>query len=110
MRAWRYTMKTLRIRSQLTVADPLQAERLLKALRIILEHQEDPNASSLLTNGVSFLQTTKIIVLTAPIVMVMPFLHTGCKRAPLLPETEEPMITIEFITALFYEVDEQLRP
>jgi hypothetical protein len=62
------------------------------------------------TNGVSFLQTTKIIVLTAPIVMVMPFLHTGCKRASLLPETEEPMITIEFITALFYEVDEQLRP
>src|SRR5215831_15571159 len=50
------------------------------------------------TNGVSFLQTTKIIVLTAPIVMVMPFLHTGCQRAPLLPETEEPMITIEFIT------------
>ena len=38
-------MKTLRIRSQLTVADPLQAERLLKALRIILEHQEAPNAS-----------------------------------------------------------------
>src|SRR5262245_53454524 len=42
--------------------------------------------------------------------MVMPFLHTGCKRAPLLPETEEPMITIDFITALFYEVDEQMRP
>ena len=41
-------MKTLRIRSQLTAADPLQAERLLKALRIILEHQEAPNASSLL--------------------------------------------------------------
>ena len=46
-------MQTLRIRSQLAVADPLQAERLLKALRIILEHQEAPNASSLLTNGVS---------------------------------------------------------
>jgi hypothetical protein len=42
--------------------------------------------------------------------MVMPFLHTGRKRAPLLPETEEPMTTIDFITALFYEVDEQLRP
>ena len=41
-------MKTLRIRSQLTVADPLQAERLLKALRIILEHQEAPDARSLL--------------------------------------------------------------
>jgi hypothetical protein len=42
--------------------------------------------------------------------MVMPFLHTGCKRAPLLLETEEPMTTIDFITALFYEVDEQMRP
>src|SRR5215475_1311343 len=42
--------------------------------------------------------------------MVMPFLHTGCKRAPLLPEMEEPMTTIDFITALFYEVDEQLCP
>ena len=41
-------MKTLRIRSQRTVADPLQAERVLKALTIILEHQEDPNASRLL--------------------------------------------------------------
>jgi hypothetical protein len=29
--------------------------------------------------------------------MVMPFLHTGRKRAPLLPETEEPMTTIDFI-------------
>src|SRR5215471_10758824 len=53
---------------------------------------------------------TKLIVLSGPIVMVMPFLHTGRKRAPLLPETEEPMTTtIEFITALFYEVDEQMR-
>jgi hypothetical protein len=42
--------------------------------------------------------------------MVMPFLHTSRKRAPLLPETEEPMTTIDFITALFYEVDEQMRP
>jgi len=41
--------------------------------------------------------------------MVMPFLHTDRKRAPLLPETEEPMTTIDFITALFYEVDEQMR-
>jgi hypothetical protein len=40
--------------------------------------------------------------------MVMPFLHTGCTRAPLLLETEEPMTTIDCITALFYEVDEQL--
>jgi hypothetical protein len=42
--------------------------------------------------------------------MVMPFLYTGRKHAPLLPETEEPMTTIDFITALFYEVDEQMRP
>ena len=41
--------------------------------------------------------------------MVMPFLHTGRKRAPLLPETEDPMTTIDVITALFYEVDEQMR-
>jgi len=40
-------MQTLRIRSQLTVAEPLQAERLRKALRIILEPQEAPDASSL---------------------------------------------------------------
>src|SRR5262245_53848310 len=65
----------------------------------------------IVTNGVSLLQTNKVIVLTGPIVMVMPFLHTGRKRAPLLPETEESMTTtIDFITALFYEVDEQLRP
>jgi hypothetical protein len=64
---------------------------------------------ALLTNGVSFLQTTKIIVLTGPIVIVMPFLHTGRKRAPLLPGTEESMITLDFITALFYEVDEVRR-
>ena len=62
------------------------------------------------TSGISFLQTTKIIVLTGSVVMVMPFLHTGRKRAPLLSETEEPMTTIDFITALFYEVDEQMRP
>ena len=65
--------------------------------------------SDILTNGISFLQITKIIVLTGPIVMVMPFLHTGRKRAPLLPETEDPMTTIDVITALFYEVDEQMR-
>ena len=38
-------MKPLYIRQQQTVADPLQSERLLKALRIILEHQEDSNGS-----------------------------------------------------------------
>src|SRR3989442_5687041 len=48
------------------------------------------------------------IVLTGLIVMVMHFLQTGRKRHTL-PGTEEPMITLDFITALFYEVDEQLR-
>src|SRR5919198_5295481 len=48
------------------------------------------------------------LVLTGLIVMVMPFLHTGRKRRPL-PGTEKPMITLDFITALFYEIDEQLR-
>jgi hypothetical protein len=41
-------MKALHIRQQRTVADPLQSERLLKALKIILEHQEDQDASSML--------------------------------------------------------------
>jgi hypothetical protein len=49
------------------------------------------------------------LVLTALIAMVMHFLHTGRKRHPL-PGTEEPMITLDFITALFYEIDEQLAP
>src|SRR5215831_11288838 len=48
------------------------------------------------------------LVLTGLVVMVMHFLHTGRQRHPL-PGTEEPMITLDFITALFYEVDEQLR-
>src|SRR5262249_43544558 len=40
--------------------------------------------------------------------MVMHFLHAGSKCATR-PGTEESMTTtIEFITALFYEVDEQL--
>src|SRR6516162_6031801 len=51
---------------------------------------------------------TNIIVHTDPIVMVMHFLHTGRKRATL-PGTEESMTTtIEFITALFCQVDDQL--
>ena len=59
-------MKTLRIRSQLTVADPLQAERLLKALRIILEHQEAPNASSLLCTRLDPAATTRRVVCPNP--------------------------------------------
>jgi hypothetical protein len=34
-------MKHLRIRQQLSVADPLHRERLLRAIKIILEHQEE---------------------------------------------------------------------
>jgi hypothetical protein len=37
-------MKSLRIRHQQMVADPLQWERVRKALTIMLEHQEAPNA------------------------------------------------------------------
>jgi hypothetical protein len=48
------------------------------------------------------------IVLTSLIVLIMYFLHAGRQR-DTLPGTEEPMITIEFLTALFSEVDEQLR-
>src|SRR5438093_6277842 len=49
-----------------------------------------------------------LIVLLVIIVIVMHFLHAGGKRATL-PGTEESMpTTIDFITALFYEVDEQL--
>src|SRR5262252_3680667 len=39
--------------------------------------------------------------------MVMYFLHTSRKHHPW-PGTEEPMITLDFITALFYEIDEQM--
>jgi hypothetical protein len=52
-------MKTLRIRDQLTVADPLQLERVRKALTIILEHQEDPEASSLLCARLDQSATTR---------------------------------------------------
>jgi hypothetical protein len=51
------------------------------------------------------LETIRTIVLTGLIVVVMHFLHTGCKRATLRG-TEESMTTIDFITALFSEVDE----
>jgi hypothetical protein len=39
--------------------------------------------------------------------MVTHFLHAGQKHETL-PGTEEHMTTIDFITDLFYEVDEQL--
>ena len=48
------------------------------------------------------------IVLAGLLVMVMHFLHAGSKCATL-PETEESMTaTIEFLTALFCQVDDQL--
>src|SRR5215471_14368553 len=48
------------------------------------------------------------IVLVGLIVMALHFLHAGRKRATL-PEAEESMTTtIEFITALFCQVDDQL--
>jgi hypothetical protein len=50
----------------------------------------------------------KPIVRLSLLVMVMYFLHAGQERATL-PYTEEPMTTVEFITALFYEVAEQMR-
>ena len=40
------------------------------------------------------------IVLTSLIVLIMHFLHAG-RQHDTLPGTEEPMITIEFITAVF---------
>src|SRR6266536_2187216 len=54
------------------------------------------------------LVSSKPIVRVSLIVMVMHFLQAGRKRKTL-PGTEEPMTTVEFITALFYEVDEQMR-
>src|SRR5713226_9847252 len=54
------------------------------------------------------LVSDKPIVLVDCIAMVMPFLHAGQKRETL-PCMEEPMTTLDFITALFYELDEQLR-
>src|SRR2546428_13794053 len=39
--------------------------------------------------------------------MVMHFLQAGEERETL-PYLEEPMTTVEFITALFYEVDERM--
>src|SRR6266516_7595039 len=48
------------------------------------------------------------IVLTGLIVMIMHFLQTG-RKLHTMPGTAEPMITIDFITALFCQVDEQMR-
>ena len=48
-----------------------------------------------------------IIVLAGPIIMVIHFLQAARKRATL-PGTEDAMATLDFITALFCQVDEHL--
>jgi hypothetical protein len=45
------------------------------------------------------------VVLTGLMSMVMSFLHAGRQRDPLRGK-EEPMTTIDGITALFYQLDE----
>lgn len=50
----------------------------------------------------------KPLVLAGHLALVMHFLHAGQERETLLC-AEEPMTTVEFITALFNHVDEQLR-
>jgi hypothetical protein len=50
----------------------------------------------------------KPIILAGHLALIMHFLHAAQERETLL-RTEEPMTTPEFITALFYHVDEQLR-
>src|SRR5262249_30281541 len=50
----------------------------------------------------------RTIVLTGLIVVVMHFLHTGCKRATLRGTEESMTTTIDFITLLFYEGEDQL--
>src|SRR6266446_2492955 len=55
-----------------------------------------------------FLVSSKLIVFVSCIVMVMHVLHAG-KEREILPCMEEPMTTLDCITALFSEVDEQLR-
>src|SRR4029453_16930253 len=62
-----------------------------------------------ITNGVSRLQTNDPIVLASLIVMGVHFLQAGCKRATQR-RTEESMTTVDLITALFYEVDDQMGP
>jgi hypothetical protein len=52
-------MKALHIRQPQTVAYPLQSERLLKALKIILEHQEDQDASRIVCPSLDQSSTTR---------------------------------------------------
>src|SRR5713101_6456490 len=54
------------------------------------------------------LVSSKPIVLVDCIALVMHLLQAG-KECETLPCMEEPMTTLDLITALFYEVDEQMR-
>jgi hypothetical protein len=49
----------------------------------------------------------KLIILVGRIAMVMHFLQAG-QEHKTLPCTEEPMTTLDFITALFCQVDDHL--
>jgi hypothetical protein len=49
----------------------------------------------------------KPIILVGCMAMVMHFLHAGQERTTL-PCTEEPMTTLDFITAFFCQVDDHL--
>ena len=49
----------------------------------------------------------KPIMLVGRIAVAMHLLQAGRERETL-PETEEPMTTVEFITALFCQVDDQM--
>jgi len=51
-------MKQLHVRHQTSVADPLQQERLRRALAIIMEHQEDDPASRTLRPSLDSQSTT----------------------------------------------------
>jgi hypothetical protein len=46
-------MKHLQVRHQYPVADPLQQERVRRALRIIVEHQEEDHASRTLRQSLN---------------------------------------------------------
>jgi hypothetical protein len=52
-------MNALHLRQQQTVADPLQSERWLKALKMILEPQENQEASRMLCPSLDQASTTR---------------------------------------------------
>src|SRR5262245_2412827 len=74
----------------------------------VLPHHHRPSSSPYEPLVLVACEPTNPIVLISLIVMAIHFLQAGRKRATL-PGAEESMTTtIEFITALFYEVDEQM--